>query len=210
MSLEPRKNTGVPEMTARVVAAAFPDSNPAIRLRDALGPIFTDERFTTAFSCQGRPGVSPGALALISVLQHMEGLTDRQAAEAVRSRMDWKYLLGLELHDPGIAHATLSHFRSRLLDHGLEDQLFQAVLERADQAGLLKTGGRQRTDSTHILAAARHLNRMEFVGETLRAALEALAAAAPSWLAPRIEHGWAQRYCARIDSWRFPRGGRLA
>jgi transposase len=147
MSLEPRKDTGVPEMTARVVAAAFPHGSSAIRLRDALGPIFTDERFTTAFSSHGRPSVSPGALALISVLQHMESLTDRQAAEAVRSRMDWKYLLGLELEDPGISHATLSHFRSRLLDHGLEDQLLQAILERADQAGLVKTNGRRRTDS---------------------------------------------------------------
>jgi transposase len=206
MSLEPHKDTGVPEMTARVVAAAFPHSSPAIRLRDALGPVFTDERFTEAFSRRGRPAVSPGALALISVLQHMEGLTDRQTAEAVRSRMDWKYLLGLELDDPGIAHATLSHFRSRLLEHGLEDQLLEAVLERADQAGLLTAKGRQRTDSTHILACARHLNRMEFVGETLRSALEALAAAAPSWLTPRIEADWAKRYCARIDSWRFPKG----
>ncbi|GHD30714.1 IS1182 family transposase [Nocardiopsis kunsanensis] len=147
MSLEPGKDTGVPEMTAQVVAAAFPDSSPAIRLRDALGPVFTDERFTTAFSYRGRPAVSPGSLALISVLQHAEGLTDRQTAEAVRSRMDWKYLLGLEIHDPGIAHATLSHFRSRLLEHGLENQLLQAVLERADQIGLLATGGRQRTDA---------------------------------------------------------------
>ena len=80
------------------------------------------------------------------------------------------------------------------------------VLARLSGAGLLRAGGRQRTDSTHVLAAVRVLNRMEFVGETLRAALEALAAAAPGWLAPLIHSGWADRYGARIDSYRFPKG----
>ncbi len=206
MSLEPRSDDGVPELTARVVRAAFPKGTLAIRIREALGPLFADEDFAAAFPRAGRPAVSPGALALVSVLQYAEGLSDRQAADQVRARLDWKFLLALELDDPGFDFTILGDFRSRLIDHGLEEQVLDVVLARLSGAGLLRAGGRQRTDSTHVLAAVRVLNRMEFVGETLRAALEALAAAAPGWLAPLIDSSWADRYGARIDSYRFPKG----
>src|SRR6266568_2536851 len=179
MSLEPRLDDGVPELTARVVRAAFPRGSLAVRIREALGPLFADEDFAAAFPRQGRPAVSPGALALVSVLQYAEGLSDRQAADQVRARLDWKFLLGLELDDPGFDFTVLGDFRSRLIGHGLEERVLDAV---------------------------RTLNRMEFVGETLRAALEALAAAAPGWLAPLVDSSWADRYGARIDSYRFPKG----
>ena len=173
-------------MTARVVQAAFPKGTLAIRIREALGPLLSDEDFAAAFPRRGRPAASPGALALVSVLQFAEGLSDRQAADQVRARMDWKFLLGLELDDPGFDFTVLGDFRSRLIRHGLEERVLEAV-GRLSGAGLLRAGGRQRTDSTHVLAAVRTLNRMEFAGETLRAALEALAAAAPGWLAPLID-----------------------
>ena len=134
------------------------------------------------------------------------GAVDRQAAGQVRARMDWKFLLGLELDDPGFDFTVLGEFRSRLIGHGLEERVLAAVLARLSGAGLLRAGRRQRTDSTHVLAAVRTLNRMEFAGETLRAALEALAAAAPGWLAPLIDSAWADRYGARIGTYRFPRG----
>jgi len=206
MSLEPRSDDGVPELTARVVRAAFPKRILAIRIREAPGPLFADEDFAAAFSGQGRPAVSPGALALVSVLQYAEGLPDRQAADQVRARMDWKFLLGLELDDPGFDFTVLGDFRSRLIRHGLEERVLELMLARLSGAGLLRAGGRQRTDSAHVLAAVRTLNRMEFAGETLRAALEALAAAAPGWLAPLTGSSRADRYGTRIDSYRFPRG----
>ncbi|MER6572897.1 transposase [Streptomyces sp. NPDC001093] len=118
----------------------------------------------------------------MSVLQYAEGLTDRQAADQVRARMDWKFLLGLELDDPGFDPSVLSLFRSRLVKYGLEQRTLELVLKRLREMGLLKAGGRQRNDSTHVLAAVRTLNRMEFVGETLRSTLKALAVAAPGWL----------------------------
>src|SRR6266567_321464 len=189
MSLEPRSDDGVPELTARVVRAAFPRGTLAIRIREALGPLFADEDFAAAFPRLGRPAVSPGALALVSVLQYAEGLSDRQAADQVRARLDWKFLLALELDDPGFDFTILGDFRSRLIEHGLEERVLEAVLARLSGAGLLRAGGRQRTDSTHV-----------------RAALEALAAAAPGWLAPLIGSSWADRYGARIDSYRFPQG----
>ena len=206
VSLEAWDDRGVPELTARVVRASFPKGTLAMRIRDALGPVFRDETFAQAFPAVGRPAASPGVLALVSVLQYAEGLSDRQAADQVRARMDWKYLLGLELDDPGFDYTILGDFRARLIKHGLEEKVLDVILDRCSRSGLLRVGGRQRTDSTHVLAAVRTLNRMEFVGETLRAALEALAAAAPQWLTPRIDAGWAGRYGARIDSYRFPKG----
>ncbi|WP_237408557.1 hypothetical protein [Streptomyces sp. M2CJ-2] len=120
--------------------------------------------------------------------------------------MDWKFSLGLELDDPGFDFTVLGDFPARLIEHGLEERALDLVLERSCGLGLLWPGGRQRTDSTQVLAAVRVLNRMEFVGETLRAALEALAAAAPQWPAGQVTAGWAERYGARIDSYRFPKG----
>jgi len=206
MSLELRADVGVPELTARVVRAAFAKGTLAVRIREALGPLFEDAAFAGAFPSRGRPAVSPGALALVSVLQYAEGLTDRQAADQVRARMDWKFLLGLELDDPGFDASVLSLFRARLIEHGLEQRTLELVLERLRELGLLKAGGRQRTDSTHVLAAVRTLNRMEFVGETLRAALEALAVAAPTWLSGLVTAEWAERYGPRVDDYRFPKG----
>ncbi len=206
VSLESRDDRGVPELTARVVRAALPKGTLAVRVREALGPLFEDESFAEAFAKRGRPAVSPGALALVSVLQYAEGLTDRQAADQVRARMDWKFLLGLELDDPGFDFSVLSDFRARLMEHGLEEKVLDLVLERISALGLLRSGGRQRTDSTHVLAAVRTLNRMEFVGETLRAALEALAVAVPDWLSGLVTADWAKRYGARVDSYRFPKG----
>ena len=207
MSLRPRSAGGVPELTARVVRASFPKGTLAIRIREVLGPLFEDEYFAEPFPVRGRPGLSPGLLALVSVLQYAEGLTDRQAADQVRARMDWKFLLGLELDDPGFDFSVLSDFRARLIEHGLEEKVLEpGPGAAARDLGLLRAGGRQRTDSTHVLAAVRTLNRMEFVGETLRAALEALAAAAPAWLSPLVTADWVKRYGARIDSYRFPKG----
>jgi transposase len=206
MSLEPRADRGVPELTARVVRASFPKGTLAVRIREALGPLFEDASFAAAFPMRGRPAVSPGALALVSVLQYAEGLSDRQAAEQVRARMDWKFLLALELDDPGFDFTVLGDFRARLVEHGLEETVLDVVLSRCSELGLLRAGGRARTDSTHVLASVRVLNRMEFVGETLRAALEALAAAAPQWLTGQVTAEWARRYGARIDSYRFPKG----
>jgi transposase len=187
-----------------VARAAFPKGCLAMRIRDGLGPLFSDEDFKAAFGVRGRPGISPGRLALVSVLQFAENLTDRQAAHAVRARIDVKYLLGLELTDPGFDHTVLTGFRGRLLAHGMEARVLDLLLERLAELGLVSSGGRQRTDSTHVLSAVRSLNRLEFIGETLRAVLEALAAAAPDWLRASMDPAWQERYGARVDAYRLP------
>src|SRR5918997_6438191 len=182
MSLKPSPPQPVPEETARVAQAAFPAGNPYLTFRDALGPLFQDEDFTALFPPCGQPGLPPWRLAVVTILQFRENLADRQAAEAVRARIDWKYLLGLELTDAGVDFSALSEFRDRLLAGSAEERLLDKLLERCQAQGLLKSRGQQRTDSTHVLAAIRVLNRLELVGETLRAALKELARVAPEWL----------------------------
>jgi transposase len=174
-------------------------------IRDELGDLFADEAFAVAFGVRGRPGWAPGRLAMVTVLQFAENLTDRQAAEAVRLRIDWKFGLGLDLADEGFDHSILSEFRARVVAHGLEQYALDTLVAVLVDKGLLKAGGRQRTDSTHVLAAVRDLNRLELAGESVRACLEALAVAAPGWLAQVIDvPDWTARYGVRIDSWRLP------
>ncbi|GGM26164.1 hypothetical protein GCM10010129_83270 [Streptomyces fumigatiscleroticus] len=183
----------------------FPGGCTAMRLRNLLGPLFTDGRFAGLFSGRGRPALSPGRLALVSVMQFVEGLTDRQAADAVRSRLDWKYLLGLELRDRGFDSSVLAEFRERLAASGSAEELvFETVLDQLREAGFLTAGGRQRTDSTHVVAAVRSLQRLELLGESVRAALEALAVAAPAWLTGWAPAEWFTRYGPRVDTHRLP------
>jgi transposase len=205
MSLKPDPIQPVPEATARVAKAAFRRGNPLLRLRDELGTVFADADFADLFPRLGQPGLPPWRLALVTLLQFRENLPDRQAAEAVRARIDWKYLLGLELADPGFDHSVLCEFRSRLLEGGAEERLLHKLLEACQARGLLKARGRQRTDATHVLASIRVLNRLELVGETLRAALNELAAAAPDWLRGAAPRAWYERYARRVEDGRLPR-----
>lgn len=153
VSLRPSRVGEVPEGTARIARAVFPNGCLAMRIRDVLGAVFTDDEFAAVFPSRGRPAISPALLAFVSVLQFGEGLTDRQAAHAVRARIDWKYALGLELDDTGFDHSVLCEFRARLVAGGMEQRVLDAVLEALVAAGLVKEGGRQRSDSTHVLAA---------------------------------------------------------
>jgi transposase len=177
----------------------------AAEIRGRLGQWLADEDFAAAFGIRGRPGWAPSRLALVTVLQRAEKLTDRLAAEAVRSRLDWKYLLGLSLDDPGFDHTVLAEFRGKVAEAGLEQVALDALLERLAAGGLVKAGGKQRTDSTHVIAAVAALNRLELAGESVRAAVEALAAAHPAWLEQRIcVSDWTRRYGTPMTAWRPP------
>jgi transposase len=208
MSLRPQQPLPpVPEETVRVAHAAFRTGNPCILLRDRLGGVFKDDDFADLFPRRGQPAYAPWRLALVTLLQFREGLSDRQAAEAVRARIDWKYLLALGLDDPGFDHSVLCEFRGRLLAGEAAERLLARVVEAARGAGLLKARGRQRTDSTHVLAAVRELNRIELLAETLRAALNAIAVVAPGWLRALAASGWYERYGRRIEDARLPEAG---
>ena len=205
MSLRPEDPPTVPDETRRVARAAFPKGTLCLRIADALGPVYQDRQFAALFPRRGQPAAAPGRLALAVVLQFMEDLSDREAADAVRGRIDWKYALGLALTDPGFDHTVLSEFRTRLIAGSAELLLLDTLLERLKSEGLVKARGRQRTDSTHVLAAVRTLNRLERVGETLRAALNELAAVAPDWLQAIAPAAWYERYGRRVENYRLPK-----
>jgi transposase len=205
MSLQPRPVFEIPPETRRVACAAFPHGTFCMTVADALGPLYSDAQFADLFPACGQPAEAPARLAWVTVLQFVENLSDRPAADAVRGRIDWKYLLGLELTDCGFDRSVLSEFRARLTAGQAEQRLLDTLLTQLQALGLLKARGRQRTDSTHVLAAVRTLNRLERVGETLRAALNAVATAAPEWLRALAPPGWYERYGARVENYRLPK-----
>jgi transposase len=195
----------IPDDTVRVARAAFPKGNVYMRMHDALGPIYTNPQFAALFSPTGQPAVDPARLALILVLQFAEGVSDRQAADAVRGRIDWKYALALELTDPGFDASVLSEFRTRVVTGGVEHLLLETLLTLLQDHGMLKARGKQRTDSTHVLAAIRTLNRLALVGETMRFALNRLASVAPAWVRTHSHPAWFERYGARVENYRLPK-----
>lgn len=195
----------IPEETARIATKAFPNGTPHMLLRAQLGVLYKEDAdFASLYSSQGKPAESPGFLAMVTAMQYMEGLTDRQAAENVRGRIDWKYSLGLELGDSGFDASVLSEFRSRLIASSTEMYLLDRLLEICKDQDLLSARGQQRTDSSHVLGAVRELNRVELVAETLRHALNALATVEPGWLLAHVPESWFDAYGARIDAYRLP------
>jgi transposase len=167
MSLNPCPIEPVPEETARVARAAFPKGNRYMTMRDVLGVIYSNDLFADLYPQVGHYSEPPWRLALVTLMQFSENLTDRQAADAVRGRIDWKYALGLELTDAGFDFSVLSEFRTRLIAGAAEERLLTTLLTSFRERGLLKERGSQRTDSTHIVAAVWALNRLAIVGETL-------------------------------------------
>jgi transposase len=189
-----------------VAHAAFPKGNVYMRMRDAIGVIYQDEAFAALFSSLGQPAEAPWRLALVTVMQYAEGLSDRQAADAVRSRIDWKYALNLELTDPGFDYSVLCEFRTRLVAGSAEQLLLDTFLKVCQERKLLKGRGRQRTDSTHVVAAIRALNRLQCVQGTLRHALNTMAIIAPEWLRRQSKAEWVERYGPRAQDYRLPAG----
>lgn len=205
MSLKALPIPPIPEVTACVARAAFPHGNVVMQLRDTLGAIYTDEAFADLFPTHGQPALAPWRLALVTVFQFMEGLTDRQAADAMRDRLAWKYALSLELTDPGFDQSVLCEFHSRLVSGHAEQRLLDLLLEQCQAGGWLKAGGRQRTDSTHVLAKIRSLNRTLCVAQTMVYVLNVLSEVAPDWVRAHVPTEWVERYGQRLEHERLPK-----
>jgi transposase len=205
MSLNPCPIDVVPEETARVARAAFPKGNRYMTMRDVVGAIYTNDHFADLYPPVGQHGQPPWRLALVTLMQFSENLTDRQAADAVRGRIDWKYALSLDLTDAGFDYSVLSEFRTRLITGAAEERLLTAMCKVFIDRDLLKARGTQRTDSTHIVAAVRDLNRLEIVGETLHHALNVLAQIVPEWLKTQVTAEWVLRYGKRFADYQQPK-----
>ena len=204
MSMLPQVSYVIPTETERVARAAFPKPSAIMRIRDELGMLFDDRDFATLFSDLGQPALSPSRLMLITIFQFMENLTDRQAADAVRRCIDWKYALALELPDAGFDFSVLCEFRDRLrsAEHG--PALLTHFLELCRTRHLIHARAKQRTDATHVLAAIRTLNRLECLGEAVAHTLHHLLREAPEWVQAAIPADWWERYATRFDQFRLP------
>jgi transposase len=205
MSMNPHGLEPIPEETRLLVQRLCPKGTMVTQLRDALGPIYSDEHFAHLFPKRGRPAEAPWRLALVTVLQALEGLTDRQAADAVRTRIDWLYALALPLDEPGFDYSILTDFRQRLLAAQAQDLILEPILHLSRERGWLKARGKQRTDATAVLARARALSSLESVGESMRAALNALTEQEPTWLSAHLNPSWVERYVHRFELARFPK-----
>jgi transposase len=205
MSLHPQSIGDIPAETARIARAAFPKDTVVMRLRDEFSTLYQDEDFRAFYPARGQPALAPWRLALVTVFQFLEHLSDRQAADAVRARIDWKYALGLELADPGFHFSVLTEFRQRLVAGQAEHLLLDRMLAHFKARGLVKARGKQRTDSTYVLGAVHDLHLLELVGETLRATLDDLAAVVPDWLRAIARPAWFERYAHRIEDYRLPK-----
>lgn len=183
MSLKPQGLEPLPEETRLLVQRLCPKGTLVTQLRDTLGPIYSDDPFAQLYATGGRPAVAPWRLARVTVLQALEGLTDRQAAEAVRTRIDWVYALALPLDDPGFDYSILSDFRQRVLAGQAQDLILEPILQ---------------------LCRARALSSLESVGESMRAALNALAEQDPAWVQAHLNPAWFERYVHRFELARFP------
>jgi transposase len=204
MCLQRSRLPPIPPETVRVARAACPQGNVSMQMRDELGSISDDALFASVSAEVGRPAIEPWRLALVSVMQCAENLSDRQAAEAVRARIDWKDALSLPLDDSGFHASVLSECRNRLLQGSLESTVLDTFLDLWKPRGSLRARGRQRTDSTHVLGAVNVLNSLERVGETLRHALTVLATVVPEWLKRQVKPAWCDRYGQRREDDRLP------
>ena len=206
MSLRPQTLPPIPDTTAAAVRAAFPKGNLYIDLRAEFGTLYDDQLFADLYPPAGRPvEVPPWRLALVMVMQYIEGLTDRQAADAVRRCIDWKYALSLDLHDPGFDFTLLHDFRERLLTHDAVQRLLDTFLTACKSRGWIKTRGTQRTDSTYVIAAIRRLYYLECVQEAMRYALNQLSEGNADWVRQRVPLEWYERYGPRAEVSRFPK-----
>ena len=206
MSLHAQPPEAIPDLTRRIAQTSFPRGSQAMHLRDALGPIYQDVDFAHLFPERRRAAEAPWRLAMVTILQAIENLSDRQAAEMVRVRLDWKYALSLPMDDEGFDASSLMDFRQRLLEHHAEDLLLEPILRVCREQGLLKAGGKQRTDATTVLATVGRLSSLESVWETLRALLNELAEQDGEWLLSVITPDWFDLYVYRFELQRFPKG----
>jgi transposase len=198
MCLKVQPPWGMPAETAAIGKAILKEDSPYRLIGDRLFERYSENDYADLYSPEGKPGISPVILAFVTVFQFMERLPDRQAAESLRMRMDWKYALHLPLAYEGFDYSVLSEFRDRLLAHQAEGRVFEQLVQEFRTMGLIKERGKQRTDSIAMLMKVRHLSRLELVVETLRLAVGAILKADRAWGEALIPPSWEERYGERF------------
>lgn len=192
--LKPKLLPPIPDETKRLGEALYAPENIYRQIGDVFADAIRDEQFAEMYSTLGQPALSPAVLSLVSILQFLEHLSDRQTIVMLRSRIDWKYALHLDLDFAGFDSSVLCEFRQRLGTQGAQRLIFESLLAKLKAEGLLKGRHLQRSDSLVIVSAARQLNRLELVVETMRLALEAIAERDAEWLGTRMPVDWLEVY----------------
>ena len=203
MCLKIRPPWPMPEETRRIGESLLDEDDPYRLIGEQLFATLNEEEFGDLYSSEGKPGISPVILAFVSVFQFMERLADRQAVQALRMRLDWKYALQLPLGYKGFDFSVLSEFRDRLLEGQAEGRVFEKLVEQIRKLGLIKEYGKQRTDSIAMLTKVRRLCRLETVVETLRLALVAIVGADREWSEAVIPPSWEEKYGERFMRQRY-------
>lgn len=198
MCLKVQPPWAMPAETAAVGKVILKEDSPYRLIGERLFDRYREDNYADLYSAEGKPGISPVILAFVTVFQFMERLPDRQAAESLRMRMDWKYALHLPLAYEGFDYSVLSEFRDRLLVHQAEGRVFEQLVQEFRSMGLIKERGKQRTDSIAMLMKVRHLSRLELVVETLRLAVGAILKANRVWGEALIPPSWEKRYGERF------------
>ena len=202
MSLKETFPEEIPPKTREIVEGMLPDDSICRLLGEKGGDILDQVPLAAMYSYTGRGGINPVLLCFVLILQYMEKLPDRSAAEMARMRMDWKYALRQELDWQGFDYSSLCNFRKRLHAHGKEYLIFEQVLTYLRESGYIKSK-RQRTDATHVLAAVERLSRLELVWETLRLALGALINADAKWVIAQLPPAFVSFYSQKHADYRL-------
>jgi transposase len=203
MCLKIRPPWPMPTDTGEVGKILLKADSPYRMIGDELFEQFKEDDYADMYPAEGQPGLSPIILGYITVFQFMEKLSDRQAAEGLRMRIDWKYALHLPLAYEGFDYSVLSEFRDRLLKNKAEERVFDKLVIEFGKKGLIKKRGRQRTDSLAILTKVRWLSRLELVIETLRMTVGAILEADREWGEGIIPPSWEERYGERFVMARY-------
>jgi transposase len=203
VSFKPKPPRLMPKDLAELGSKLLPPSSPYRLVGEQLYEQYDEAEFADLYHVEGKPGLSPVLLSFVTAFQYLEGLSDREAAAAVRLRLDWKYALHLPLDYAGFNYSVLSEYRDRVLAHQAEARLFDRLIEQLQGLGLIKQRGRQRTDSLAVLTKVRDLNRLERVCETLRLAVRALLGADPAWTRSTVPPNWEERYGERCVATRL-------
>jgi transposase len=184
----------MPPDTYQLACKLLPNTNLYRQIGEQLVDFTCDQDFVDLYPSEGKPALSPALLALVTVFQMVEGLSDRQIAEQVVTRIDLKYALHLPLEYAGFNYSVLSEFRDRLVKHQASCRVFDRLLIKLKELGLISKHSTQRTDSLAVIGAVRQLSRLELVMETVRVALNALEKADSEWLKVHIPASWRERY----------------
>jgi transposase len=184
----------IPRDTARAAQAAFGKGNIYVMIGDQIEPLLAEADLTDLAAAMDKPTATLGMLALVTAFQSAENLPDRRAAEAVRTRTDWKYALHLPLEGPGFDPLMLCEFRQHALRDPAAQQAFGQVLDHLAEIGLLRRLGHPRAGAAEVLIAVCTMSRLERLAEAMHITLEALATRQPEWLRTVTLPHWYERY----------------